>query len=83
MSTITETGVQVTTGTPIALLIENTDQRSKDYSEIKDKSRPGHRLVILVRQLRPRLLDRAREAIRWTRMARERAQTNGRVEPPG
>ncbi|WP_163362685.1 chorismate synthase, partial [Klebsiella aerogenes] len=32
----------VTTGTPIALLIENTDQRSKDYSEIKDKFRPGH-----------------------------------------
>ncbi len=37
-----ETGIQVTTGTPIALLIENTDQRSKDYSEIKDKFRPGH-----------------------------------------
>lgn len=37
-----QTGVQVTTGTPIALLIENTDQRSKDYSEIKDKFRPGH-----------------------------------------
>jgi chorismate synthase len=35
-------GRQVTTGTPIALLIENTDQRSKDYSEIKDKFRPGH-----------------------------------------
>jgi len=33
---------QVTTGTPIALLIENLDQRSKDYSEIKDKFRPGH-----------------------------------------
>jgi chorismate synthase len=33
---------QVTTGTPIALMIENTDQRSKDYSEIKDKFRPGH-----------------------------------------
>jgi len=32
----------VTTGTPISLLIENTDQRSKDYSEIKDKFRPGH-----------------------------------------
>lgn len=31
-----------TTGTPISLLIENTDQRSKDYSEIKDKYRPGH-----------------------------------------
>jgi len=32
----------VTTGTPIALLIENTDQRSKDYSEILDRFRPGH-----------------------------------------
>jgi chorismate synthase len=37
-----EAGVQVTTGTPIALAIENEDQRSKDYSEIKDKFRPGH-----------------------------------------
>ncbi|MGC2395933.1 MAG: chorismate synthase, partial [Rhodomicrobium sp.] len=37
-----EAGTQVTTGTPIALLIENQDQRSKDYSEIKDKYRPGH-----------------------------------------
>ena len=37
-----ETGVQVTTGTPIALLIENEDQRSKDYAAIKDKYRPGH-----------------------------------------
>ena len=35
-------GEQVTTGTPVALLIENVDQRSKDYSEIKDKYRPGH-----------------------------------------
>lgn len=32
----------VTTGTPIGLLIENTDQRSKDYSEIAEKFRPGH-----------------------------------------
>ncbi|MDR1828378.1 MAG: chorismate synthase [Methylobacteriaceae bacterium] len=32
----------VTTGTPITLLIENTDQRSKDYSDIRDKFRPGH-----------------------------------------
>ncbi len=31
-----------TTGTPISMLIENTDQRSKDYSEIRDKYRPGH-----------------------------------------
>lgn len=32
----------VTTGTPIGLLIENVDQRSRDYSKIKDKFRPGH-----------------------------------------
>ncbi len=31
-----------TTGTPIALQIENVDQRSKDYGEIKDQFRPGH-----------------------------------------
>ncbi|MGE4281357.1 MAG: chorismate synthase [Magnetospirillum sp.] len=32
----------VTTGTSIGLLIENTDQRSKDYGDIKDTFRPGH-----------------------------------------
>ena len=32
----------VTTGTPIALHIDNVDQRSRDYSEIKDKFRPSH-----------------------------------------
>lgn len=31
-----------TTGTPISLMIENEDQKSKDYGEIKDKYRPGH-----------------------------------------
>lgn len=31
-----------TTGTPIALLIQNEDQRSKDYSNISDSFRPGH-----------------------------------------
>ena len=31
-----------TTGTPIALLIQNTDQRSKDYSDVAAKFRPGH-----------------------------------------
>jgi chorismate synthase len=36
------TGGPVTTGTPILLQIENTDQRSKDYSDIRDKYRPGH-----------------------------------------
>lgn len=37
-----QSGRQVTTGTPIALVIENTDQRSKDYGEIAEKYRPGH-----------------------------------------
>jgi chorismate synthase len=35
-------GRQVTTGTPISLMIENVDQRSKDYGDIKDSFRPGH-----------------------------------------
>jgi chorismate synthase len=33
---------QVTTGTPISLMIENVDQRSRDYSEIAQAFRPGH-----------------------------------------
>jgi chorismate synthase len=37
-----EDGRQVTTGTPIALVIDNVDQRGKDYADIKDKFRPGH-----------------------------------------
>ena len=36
------TGEQVTTGTPISLMIENVDQRSRDYSEIARAYRPGH-----------------------------------------
>ena len=36
------TGRQVTTGAPIALIIQNEDARSKDYSDIKDKYRPAH-----------------------------------------
>jgi len=32
----------LTTGTPLSLVIENQDQRSKDYSEIQEKFRPGH-----------------------------------------
>src|SRR3546814_17377497 len=31
-----------TTGTPVSLVIENEDQRSKDYGDIADKFRPGH-----------------------------------------
>src|SRR5580692_4866524 len=33
---------QLTTGTPIGLVIENVDQRSRDYGDIRDKFRPGH-----------------------------------------
>ncbi|CAN7213242.1 chorismate synthase [Rhizobium sp. LjRoot98] len=32
----------ITTGTPVSMMIENTDQRSKDYSEISKSYRPGH-----------------------------------------
>ena len=37
-----ESGQLLTTGTPISLLIENVDARSKDYGDIKDNYRPGH-----------------------------------------
>jgi chorismate synthase len=35
-------GLDITTGAPIALVIENVDQRSKDYADIRDLYRPGH-----------------------------------------
>ena len=34
--------VLISTGTPISMMIQNTDHRSKDYSEIKNRYRPGH-----------------------------------------
>jgi chorismate synthase len=37
-----EAGRQVTTGTPVGLMIDNVDHRSKDYSQISDRYRPGH-----------------------------------------
>ena len=37
-----QTDGQVTTGTPISMMIENVDQRSRDYSEIAQAFRPGH-----------------------------------------
>ena len=37
-----EAGRMTTTGTPVSLMIENMDQRSKDYSEISKRYRPGH-----------------------------------------
>src|SRR6185437_2726407 len=36
------TGGQVTTGTPISMIIENVNQRSRDYADIADRFRPGH-----------------------------------------
>ena len=36
------TGGPITTGTPLMLMIENVDQRSKDYAAIRDSFRPGH-----------------------------------------
>ncbi|MDP1626850.1 chorismate synthase [Parvibaculum sp.] len=40
--TFVEDGIEMTTGTPISLMIENVDQRSKDYGDIVEKFRPGH-----------------------------------------
>jgi chorismate synthase len=37
-----DAGRQVTTGTPISLIIDNVDQRPRDYADLKDKFRPGH-----------------------------------------
>ncbi len=37
-----DSGQEVTTGTPVCLMIENIDQRSKDYGDIKETYRPGH-----------------------------------------
>ena len=37
-----DSDILVTTGTPVSMMIENTDQRSKDYSDIARKYRPGH-----------------------------------------
>ena len=78
-----ESGQDVTTGTPIALLIENIDQRSKDYSEIKDTYRPGHADYSLRREIRPARLSRRRAAVgardRGTRRGRrDRAQDRAR-----
>ena len=79
------TGRQVTTGTPIALLIDNVDQRSKDYAEIKDSLPPGPRRLHLRRQIRhprlsrrrPRLGARDRDA---RRRRRHRAQDRARPQ---
>ena len=79
-------GKQVTTGTPIMLLIENVDQRSKDYSDIKDKYRPGHADYVYdvkygitrLSRRRPRFGARDRGARRrWRHRAQDRARHEG------
>ena len=40
--------ILLTTGTPISMMIENTDQRSKDYSDIKNRYRPGQCFHLLL-----------------------------------
>lgn len=42
MADETNPDVLISTGTPISMMIRNTDQRSKDYGDIKDRYRPGH-----------------------------------------
>ncbi len=64
---------QVTTGTPIALLIENVDARSKDYSDIRDKFRPAPCRLHLLGQIRRARLPRRRTAKR----ARNRGARGG------
>ena len=54
------TGRQVTTGTPIALLIENVDQRSKDYSDDQGHLSARPRRLHLRRQIRAARLSRRR-----------------------
>ena len=64
-----DTAQQVTTGTPIALLIDNVDQRPKDYSDISDKFRPGHADYTYRREIwRARLSRRRPQSARETAM---------------
>ena len=50
----------VTTGTPISMMIENTDQRSKDYSDIAKRYRPGHADFTYDHEIRHTRLSRRR-----------------------
>ena len=78
-----ESGRTVTTGTPIALLIDNVDQRSKDYAEIKDTYRPGHADYTYDVKVRHPRLSRRRAAVGARdrgarRRRRDRAQDRAR-----
>ena len=62
-----------TTGTPISLMIDNTDQRSKDYSQIARIYRPGHADYAYDAQIRSARLSR-----RWSLLgARDRGAGGG------
>ena len=78
------TGTQVTTGTPIALVIDNVDQRAKDYADIQDKYRPGHAdytydVKYGLRDYRGGGRQSARETA--TRVAAGRHRAQGRAGP--
>ena len=62
-SRTTRTGGQVTTGTPISMIIENVDQRSRDYREIADKLPARPRRLRLLRQVRRARLPRRRAPV--------------------
>ena len=77
----------LTTGTPISLMIENVDQRSKDYGEIKDKFRPGHADYTYwakygIRDYRGGGRSSARETAMPRRRRRRRAQGAGPCAGP-
>ena len=59
----------VTTGTPIALMIENTDQRSKDYGDIARAFRPGHADITYHQKYGVRCWKRGRAS--WRRKIRK------------
>ncbi len=56
-------GRQVTTGAPISLIIDNVDQRGRDYADIKDKFRPGHADFTYWREVRHPRLPRRRAVL--------------------
>jgi chorismate synthase len=73
-----EAGRQVTTGTPISLLIDNVDQRGRDYADIKDKFRPGHADFTYLRNTASRLPRR--RALLGARDGHARGRRRGRPQ---
>jgi chorismate synthase len=81
-----DAGRQVTTGTPISLVIDNVDQRGRDYTDIKDKFRPGHADFTYlekygIRDYRGGGRSSARETAMW-RTPRRCAQSDPRRQHP-